>query len=757
MAERRGAKPQLQFRLPLDGEPPKDLKAVAYLFDRRGGLLGTASAEGGDISFDVDSEKAARARLLVGPEMPADRANKEPTIEALQRLGAYEPAWRFDAKQPVQQLVAIPERIWRPWFLCSCLVRGQVVRRVSVAGSLQDLPVCNARVHLCEVDPILIIIKRLPDDLILRIRDDLLQELHRPIPIPDPPPFVIDPGFIDPSPELAAVPALTKTRAGLVQRVAPLASAEVAASREPAMALKSLGSDVPAFLRLENASAIRAELIANIDLIRPWLCWPWLWPWYRCDELAVLETNADGRFETSVWYPCFGDQPDIYVWVEFFIDGVWTPVYRPPIACYTRWDYDCGDDILIRLTDPRVPVCGEPPESPGKSVTIMAIGENTSVHEIQMSLPISASEGLTTAGEPFGGTLEPRVLWGRTALFAAGITHYRWSYRRLTTSDGTTAFSDPDFHHMTRDVQRHYESPPTLPGHGPSYPTEKMGPAFGSEEVFRIQPFFPTEADAAGGDGWQVIDAHEDLATAFFETVKLNVLDPESVAGRYELKLELFKIVANVPQVVDLTAEGVSLFIPDIDAPFGAQDVTTSPPPNDQFYFRDSGTNHVVGFRLVVRVDNNVCHGNIIDVSAGGSGAGPCGFIEYHHGDNAVVSFMASHPHNFATFGFDVYRGAGCHVDPASAAGNVGDSSANGFSRLGTVFSKTIPVSTLLSSTTDPINCPACTQDAAFAETLAVYAMATDGWYRLYTLDAPRGGPTERANKAFALEQHGGP
>jgi hypothetical protein len=78
------------------------------------------------------------------------------------------------------------------------------VRPVTISGTTHELPVCNARVHICEVDALPRLILRLPDDIIRRIRDELLVEVRRPWPpIPDPDPgpiFEIDPGVIDPSP-----------------------------------------------------------------------------------------------------------------------------------------------------------------------------------------------------------------------------------------------------------------------------------------------------------------------------------------------------------------------------------------------------------------------------------------------------------------------------------------------------------------------------------------------------------------------------
>ena len=235
----------------------------------------------------------------------------------------------------------------------------------------------------------------------------------------------------------------------------------------------------------------------------------------RCDEIAVLQTNSQGRFDTTIWYLCGGDQPDLYFWVEYNIGGTWTTVYDPPIACNTYWDYACGTEVTLRLTDPRVAPCGGDVNLAGLQVAILAIGDGVSVHEIQPAAA-GAAEGLTTAGEPFGGSLEPHVWFGRTALIAAGITHYRWSYRHLTASDGVTGVSD-GWHTLGRQVIRHYAvidlTPPDFKLSFPPYPLGP-DPVFPGQDLFQIQPVNPPP----GGDGWAPIDAHEDSASAFFLT-----------------------------------------------------------------------------------------------------------------------------------------------------------------------------------------------------------------------------------------------
>ena len=75
------------------------------------------------------------------------------------------------------------------------------------------LPVCKAKVHICEVDKVLRWILRLADEDILRLRDDIVVELEkelprrRRIPLPDPPPFekikngLINLSEVNPQPE----------------------------------------------------------------------------------------------------------------------------------------------------------------------------------------------------------------------------------------------------------------------------------------------------------------------------------------------------------------------------------------------------------------------------------------------------------------------------------------------------------------------------------------------------------------------------
>jgi hypothetical protein len=131
-------------------------------------------------------------------------------------------------------------------------------------------------------------------------------------------------------------------------------------------------------LTSSSITVVKQALLDNIAIIRPWICWwPWIWPYFcRCDEITTVITDHQGRFETNIWYPCFGDHPDLHFWVEYCIGGVWTTVYNPPACCDTYWNYVCGSEVTVRVTDPRVPWCGDDPPLPGKQVAVLSIGHS---------------------------------------------------------------------------------------------------------------------------------------------------------------------------------------------------------------------------------------------------------------------------------------------------------------------------------------------------------------------------------------------
>jgi hypothetical protein len=756
------------FKASLDGSPDKKLELKAYLFATDGTLIAAAPLKDGEAHFTLEESAIRRAMLAIGPAIPKERSLVEPKLDTLRHLQAHEPAWRYQRDKRVYELGRIPELYWKWWLWCRCPVKGRVVKPVGAGDVYAQLPVCNVRVHICEVDRFPWIIARLPDLEIWRLRDELLEKIRWPLPIPEPDPWPIDPGYIDPLPPDVLVRDSTARILGRADAVAlnpqPLPPREAQdlvrlgqnwlnPQPEPPMyaggiATRALHKQLPVLIdRLEpttiaafsskTASVVRQALIENATLLIPWLChWPWLWRYfYFCDEVAVVTTDSHGRFSTDVWYLCAGDHPDLYFWVEASIGGSWETVYHPKVACHTYWNYVCGTDVTIRVTDPRVTGCGELPEIPGKKIVIKTIGRKISMGEIVRrgaGVDPDPDEGLFVRDahdgilgskrSPFGATLEPRVDFG-SGITAAVATHYRWSYRKLGS------ILESDWKILDRTVSRHYEEA-TPTDDPPIYKSALVGPDPATAGLFfKIWPELP-----ATGVDWEPLDERYDLASAYFDTAGLPL---EDQGLKYELKLELFKAVGGVMQRVDLTTAGVDLYEITDPAPLSADTYVATVPTEDRL-LKVPGVPgpHTVAYRLVLHVDNRPCFGEIREeLLTGGIGAGRCGFLEYHPGNAVTLSFRAGHPGDFAWYSFSTVRVA-THLPSASASGFV-DAGANGFALAANVFSKTIPVSTLL--TENEVLAPgevSCTR-AAFAEGLHVYALAGDGYSRLDYLDLP--------------------
>ncbi|NOT86104.1 MAG: hypothetical protein HOP02_15280 [Methylococcaceae bacterium] len=725
------------FTLKILLEEQLDFKGdiAAFLFDSAGNLLEMSKVKEGKVSFSHSEQEVVRNRLFIAPVAnQSDENTEKPSIKMMERLSAYEPVLNHRGR--LIDTIRVPSSIIDLWPICFCWVRGHVIKDDSV------LPVCGAKVHICEVDRFWRWILKLPDLEVFRFRDDLikifddpmLRRPPRPEP-PDPSPFsaikggLIHLNYLNPQPEphfpINTLNTLSIRRGGEVTlNPQPL---------PPKETVLALPIEVRSALSSASALAVRETLVANVRLIAPYLCLLWPWWKYRCDEITVVETDALGRFQTTVFYSCKGDKPDLYFWVEYELGGVLETVYHPSLACHTYWNYACGTDVIIRIKDDRVPACNNGPDLPGCVVQILAIGREVSMLEVQGNGAALAVEGLTTSNQPFGGKLEPRIWLSRTTLRdVKHIKYYRWSYQRLTQGDGTLLATPQPWIQLTRTVVRHYALPvPSGVAHVPL----TLGPQLvGSEtNLFEIRP----AAVPAGGIEWSVVDEREDLASAHFETDKLGI--GENVcqkafdsAGKYEIKLELFK---NTGALIDWTAEGIDLQITDVPAPFGINTVTAA--TASDYYRIKNDVGHTVAFKMVLRIDNNCCQAEINPVGGIGLVNTPCGFIEYATGASTMLSFKAYHPNSFADFDFSVVRGVSNPVSEASAAGRVGSSASvttNNPAPPLRAYALTLPgsyresfgVGELLGS---------CTR-AAFSEALHVWTRATDGYGRLWYLDA---------------------
>ncbi|MEL6842481.1 MAG: hypothetical protein AAFP02_04650, partial [Bacteroidota bacterium] len=525
-------KEQYTFSVQFEGQPDRRLQLFAFAFDRQGRLLAKSSIKKNQGAFALSARTLRTSQIFIAP-LPDGGFAERIDIPYLQRIQAFSPSINLSEDW---QLPLIPEQTWRFWLWKLCPVRGRTVKPIFEDSTFLQAPVCEARVHICEVDRISLILPHIPDDIIFRLREDLLHPIPKPQlpPIPDPGPRIELPrNFLRLNGrgnfERTAIPAIEAVASQQVSQLTALPNALIQELQSPV------------------SSQVRQAIEQNFRLIHPYLClWPHYWPFfYRCDEIAVVATDANGRFDTRFWYQCFQDQPDLYFWVEYKVGSQWITVYRPPIACNTYWNYDCGDEITIRLTDPRVDACGDLYSPPGLAAVVEKIGNHAYIPKINQldSTSIISNKafreiGLTELGlnqnaptqkvyrRPFGGTL-PLYVHFSQQLIDNGVSHYRWAFRKREDEQGNPETSA--WQYLEQEVFIKYRDnegkKAFLLGPEPAYATP----------TYRIPPTNAVDLgmpNAANVQGYSLTDR---FVSGWFNTAAL------ADNGLYELRLELIR------------------------------------------------------------------------------------------------------------------------------------------------------------------------------------------------------------------------
>ncbi len=691
------------------GQP---VAATTLKVSRGEGLL---RAEG---QFSAAPEQLASARVVIAPLMPQAGKDLPPDRDRLERqFGGHTVPMPPDLRQPGLTL-RLPRPYWEGWtLLCACWIRGRLVKRVRLAGGdVLELPICHARVTVCEVDRFRLLLEKLPLPDLYRLRDELLQLVERPVPIPLPEP---EPWF------------------------APLAASQVLAYTPPRAALRAPVQPVALTLSDASPQALRADLVAQFDAFRPWLCrLPWLEPWFivttQC--LPPVTTDEMGRFSVLYVHDCHDtDQPDLHVKAEQLIGGDWVTIHNPPVRCHTIWNHPCGDEITVVVTDERAQPCVPDvpvgtPAGADRWVMPMAIG-SCWIRGTAGAAPAPAGwvrpDGLldygSTVHAPFGGTLGfrqqhalniPDTGPGQPAL-------YRWSWRRQPGDAWI---------HMNAPVSRSYVR--DLPGPAVQFPSVQLGP--GADDTYRFKPALFDPADwgvSTAGDPagtlyhWPVDNSIGDLYAARWSTPgSSDALAAPALAGGYQVRLEVLDSARNVLMPGPATFQFV---VPS------AWDGTT-------LHTRLASPAEIVdgGFVFSVHVDNSRCDATIAAPTVvGGAGVDDCGFLRYTPGATLRLAFQALHPDQRATFSMAVVRGA-LPVAAASAGGEAGALSSGAYAGNGAGhFTHDFAVADLMGPLPGH---PGRCDNAAFSAQLHVAAKAHDGNSRLHAYD-------DSAVRAFAL------
>jgi hypothetical protein len=698
----------------------------AWVFDKAGNLVEKQPIRSGRAQLKTGSAALrGQSTLYIAPDVPEVTGKRTSLERLLQQAGAYRPSLRLSNN--VLNVNILPDL--QNFFFKRCHITGGISKSFNLDGVATVQPVCNVRVHICEVDPIWLILPRLPDRDILDIRDGLLDKFVEKVPpIPDP---------IGP----VAGPILSRAANASVLSLKPTVTTNLTTTSLTTTALNraaapAVGTEVIAGLSSASVSTVREALLQNITALLPYLClFPKRWPFlYRCDEIAVVQPDCNGRFEHTYFYFNTGDKPDIYIWVEANINGSWETVYRPPMACATRWDYLCGSDIHISLTDDRVHPCECAP-MPGAVVWMKRVGNGVSIRNIRQSNTPSAhlgnAIGLTNFysssdyTSPFGSGF-PFVVQFGSGYPSATVTHYRWKYRQVRSATLSPVV----------DTWKTFEG-----GISKAYTYERVNSD--GDTVFYTGSFKLGPEPSPNGSVYRIPhdEASVDVPTEPTaewnqDTYSVNVDSLNLNDGLYEFLFELIDAAGNVvPQDKDVFV--VDKLAGEIANPLDAPTITAFGRPEG--YVLLNGATLATGFRFVLRVDNDVAVANIHNAQVDGSETETiCGFGQYSDKATSQVTliFEASQPQRFAHYSFSVVKGNGNPAGPTNTSGYVTQAN-NGYaySAVDKLLSKDVAVSAMLG---------ACNK-AAFAENLYVAVTHTNGSRRLTEYD-------RSDTAAFAIE-----
>ncbi|TGD56560.1 Ig-like domain-containing protein [Flavobacterium humi] len=692
---------------------------VAYLVNGEGELIESAPFKGGDAQFKAEAKSIQGTKIFIAPAVPAEAGKRKITEKTLLKMGAWQPSARLGLNNAINLPLLPP--IIHPLPFKWCHVTGTLTKSFTIDGINKVLPVCNARVHICEVDPIKIIWPQIPDKVITDLWWRLKEIIRKPISLPDPVPGPIRGPIRFPKPLRDLTPLInTRIDAKLTDFVK---RSEIINQQ----------AKLPVFpLQVQNAilsdsiSVFSDSLRNNFTLFHPYLClWPWYWPWfYKTDPIATVTTDCNGQFDYKMLLYLLGDHPDIYIWVETLIDGQWVTVYRPRIACNTFWNYSCGSNINIRITDPRVTPCVCDP-LPGAIVWMKRVNSGVSIRNIQQNENASGhlanAVGLTNFASsnktsPFGSSF-PFVVQFGSGFPNASVTHYRWKFRKL--KDGYLQNDISSIKMLEGEVAKPY-----------TYEVETPDGTVFASDSFRLGPIY----DAAGIPRYKIphVEASDDVPQPTAEwnqdTASININSLNLSDGLYEF---IFELLDNAGNVVSVPA---NTFVVDTKLSTGPSTVIADGLP-ENYVVNVAGKTSRFTFKM--RIDNTKCYADVLDALVDGNTTDTeCGFGHYNNkaGDFAALRFLAGQEHDFASYSFAVTKGNSNPVGIANAADSVTVPN-NGYSISpvivgGVIKDKyeknNIPLATMLGT---------CTL-AAFAEVLHVSATHTDGSRILREYDA---------------------
>lgn len=701
--------------------------AMAYAYDKSDRLLARVELDRsgeGVLELPLLSERYP-VRVVVGPIIKG----KALRSADIMRRGAASVRVAVSQEMATAE-IAIGEAVVQGWVAPRCCINGTLLKKVDRAGVTMDLPVCDAEVEVYEVDPIYLIIPRIPDLVIEEIRrwwwlEERYLHLEKvrvePIPRPDPPWAESVTPAPEPEPQPGPLPPVDPA-------VRPRALGAAASFAEPSSAAQMTsasryGESVSMGMMLETASVqqVRNLLLMRPDWARLVICR--FYPYGVTKQLlGTAHTDECGKFTFCFWRKLGEtDTPDLYFVAKQQICGyTFTIMERTPVCCHTHWDIACGAVVTLYATHPCTRVCApcQAVIAPDRWVLMRAVGNKPlgEIHgtsEALASTTTAANRGTTDDGRPFGGLLRFRIEFDHTLRTATNVRYYRMAWRKGTSGGWTEMDAECVRHYAVVSGGEIVDRPYVL---GP----QKVGT---TERLFEIPPALPPEGQ------WSFPNLYEDLTNVKFSSATYAPggasLSEIGAAGKYQFKVDLFDTAGNL---VNVNALNIEYRVPGEETSTG--DLETDDAATLGLVVDDDGDG-APSFIMTLDVDNNRCYASIDPPAIGATATSDlCGVLRYVSGTAATVTmpYIAAHPRGYATYHFRLYRAA---TQIATTSGPVGGGS----------HTETAAVGDLMTIPGPPVK----TCDvAAFSENVHVDALATDGWGILQQYDA-------NAVRAYAL------
>ena len=697
-----------------------------YVTDSGGNITEQASFDGQEARLNITAGKLqGSSKVFIAHVLPAGIPASKLNERTLVQAGAYQLVKSLTENAIEVQHVPAAALIPIRWL--ECLVTGQVNKNFTIDGQTQNLPVCNARVHICNIERIFIWpiyarpIVQIPAWVLAEFKNKI-NEISQVV-------TKVPPG---PGPVETQVVEKTKVQLSSLTPKNKLTTQLAKNNLQP------LPEHVLSSINSASADTIKQTLVQYHDILYPYIClWPIFWFWfYRTIEEQVVTTDCNGHFEG--WIPLFQVDHNVYIWVEANINGQWVTVYRPPLPCHTLWNYSCGTNINITVTDPRLTPC-VCDNLPGEVVWVKRAGNGTSIRNIALNSSVTPSlfsdpRGLTNgyvpgrAGyyiSPFTSSFPLYVQFG-DGYPSAQVTHFRWQYRRV--ADGYLNTITEDFQYQQGALSKSY----TYQG------TDSMGNTVFYTGLFQLDEAIAggkiykiPNVDASVDTGIPTAEWNQDTATIGIDTTTLG-------DGLFEFVLQLLDDNGNVQEPSSSVFQ-IDSYLPapgQASLPAGGIDAGYLYHGTDIAGTNDNNTAlPITGFRFLIRLDNNTSTCSIADaVVDNNDGTGSttdtqCGFAQYENKADGemLLCFKAAQLHNYADYSFNVFKGNNNNVPVEQYSGQVPPPSTSTIVNGVTVTYQEDP--TLL----DLLG--SCTQ-AAFAENLYVTAYHTDASERYSGFDS---------------------